>query len=110
MWILAALFLIGAATCYPGRHNVVTARICGGAGFAASLAMVVAAMMDPRVTGSNPNQEAMHQAMGTAWIFVVVGIPAAYAAVTGRLPRWHGQLQEAAGEHRQEFISRLLRR
>ena len=83
----ATICLLISLLCFPGPARPIAARLIGAAVFAAyAFYLVDMIRTQPHLT---PTDHPGHTDLKHAIVgFVVIGVPAAYVAVTGSFPRW----------------------
>lgn len=91
MWGIAAICLMIAIACVPGRHGKLFGRILAGVGGAACAAYLVTEIFHPDPGGSRSSPSLG----GAITMFVAWGLPALWYAFTGVIPGM-GRLGEVA--------------
>lgn len=84
-----ALFCgVGAVACFSTGSHPITVRILGGTVFAVCLAYLVSTARDPMRPPPQAHRRPVPAIVYGLCCFALIGLPAGYAAVTGRYPLW----------------------
>lgn len=87
--IACALFCgLGAVACFSTGSHPVTIRLLGGTVFVLCLVYLISTARNPLARAPHAPQRAVPAIVYGLSCFVAIGLPAGYAALTGRYPLW----------------------